>query len=31
MNLSAIIMMIIMLGGFWGGFSYMIYRTMKSE
>ncbi|MFE8697865.1 MetS family NSS transporter small subunit [Cytobacillus sp. FJAT-53684] len=29
MGISAIIMMVLILGVFWGGFSIMIYRTLS--
>lgn len=31
MTASAIIMVILTLGLFWGGFSYMVYRTLTTD
>jgi len=31
MSASAVVIMILMLGIFWGGFSYMVYRTLTTD
>jgi hypothetical protein len=31
MSLSGYIVMIIVVGGIWGGFGYLLYRTVKRE